>query len=296
MSIKSWFDRSRQPRQSNGEELSIDDLIVLERYAEAEDRLKRRVKLRPSDLHAHIKLAEVYVGVQEYDKAVGEYAYVADEYASDGFYEKARALLAKAIRLRPLDDSLQRKAAAYEQVKKFEQSRVVAVEGILSGGGSDSRKSTSALVVQQLWHNLTGSPLVSRLPPDQLKRLFAVMELKELQQGAVLARKGSHQEEIYLIVRGVIEAVAGRPGADVSVVRSFSSGDLIGERALMEHKPWPATYRVGEAASVLGLNREGLEQALLGNSDPRRFLDALREQHHDRDVAVIVERLEGGSG
>ncbi len=46
---------------------------------------------------------------------------------------------------------------------------------------------------------------------------------------------------------------------------------------------------------ALKLTRAGLEQALTGNPDPRGFLETLREQHNDREVATSVRRLRGGT-
>ena len=39
------------------------------------------------------------------------------------------------------------------------------------------------------------------------------------------------------------------------------------------------------------VHREGLEKTLVGNPDPRNFLEVLREQHNDRDVAAALRRL-----
>src|SRR5215210_118755 len=103
VSIKSWFGggskQDQKPGQKPGkkeEEYTIDDLIVLERYDEAVEHLKSRIKLNPNDLHMHLKLAEAYIGLKQHDRAVDEFGYVAEEYAQDGFYEKGIALLSKA--------------------------------------------------------------------------------------------------------------------------------------------------------------------------------------------------------
>jgi CRP-like cAMP-binding protein len=74
-------------------------------------------------------------------------------------------------------------------------------------------------------------------------------------------------------------------------VRSFSSGDVLGEGSLLERSPWPAGYRVTEPGTALKLTREGLEKTLIGNPDPRQFLEVLREQHNDRDVMATLRRL-----
>jgi hypothetical protein len=96
-----------------------------------------------------------------------------------------------------------------------------------------------------------------------------------------------------LIVTGVIEARMMQDGRGI-LVRSFTTGDLLGEAAFLERSAWPASYRVSEPLVALKLSRAGLEQALTGNPDPRGFLETLREQHNDRDVASSVRRLRGG--
>jgi CRP-like cAMP-binding protein len=78
------------------------------------------------------------------------------------------------------------------------------------------------------------------------------------------------------------------------MVRSFGAGDVLGEGALLERGAWPADYRAAEPLTVLKLTREGLERCLVGNPDPRGFLETLREQHNDRDVAALVRRLRSG--
>ena len=286
MGLKGWFGGNKQPQQ----EYTIDDLIVLERYEEAGDRLRAKLKTSPQDLHSHLKLAEVYTQLQQYDKAVDEFGFVADEYAGDGFYDKGLALLSKAAKLAPLDPSLRGRMDRLQREKALEHTRTLAIEGLRQAGGQQA--GTSALELGRLWHNLAESSLVQHLPGEQLKRLFSTMRLLRLNEvGARVAEEGSQESFLLLLVRGVIEAQVEGTGGKPTVVRSFTSGDILGEGALLERTPWPADYRVSEPVMALQLTREGLEQSLVGNPDPRGFLEALREQRHDRNVAAIVRRL-----
>ena len=286
MVFKSWFNKGGASAPQA--EYTIDDLIVLERYAEAEERLQAKLKTSPDDLHSHLKLAEVYTQLKQYEKAVDEYGFVAEEYAQDGFHDKGIALLSKAAKLAPLDASLPIKLDKIQREKSLGVSRSLAMEGLREAGGMQA--GTSALELQRLWHNLAGSHLVQRLSGEQLKRLFSTMELVHLPAGTVVATEGSREGRLLLIVRGVLEAVAALGGRPMAL-RSFTSGDIVGEAVLLEKGAWPADYRVGEEATVLALGREGLEKNLVGNPDPRAFLEALREQHHDREVAVSLRRL-----
>lgn len=292
MGIRSWFGGAKQQGGEKGkeQEYTIDDLIVLERYDEAAERLKAKIKINPQDLHSHLKLAEVFAQLRQFDKAVDEFGFVADEYAQDGFYDKGIALLSKAQKLAPLDQSLRFRIERIQREKSMEQVRGVALEGLRQAGGTQA--GTSALELKRLWHHLVASSVVQRLSGEQIKRLFSAMKLERLEANQVLAEEGSREGFLLLIVTGIIECVVHEGGRD-TVIRSFTSGDIIGDAALLERGVWPATYRVAEAGNALRLGREGLEQSLVGNPDPRGFLEVLREQHNDRDVAATLRRLRG---
>jgi len=284
--------KSQKSRQTRAAGPSLEDLIALGKYDEAETRLKARLKANPTDLHTRLKLAEVYTALGQPDDAVEEYIYAAGEYARDGFFDKGLALLSRAVKLRPLDESLRIKISAFEQAKRLELSRVAALDGVRSGDGSSVEKQRIALELQQVWKHIATSPLVSLLSDDQLKRLFSAVEITRVPAGTILAEAGSIRPQMALIGKGIVEAVHARTDGQQTLLRTFTSGDIIGEGALLERRPWPATYRVGaEMTTLLVLTRQGVEKALTDNPDPRRFLDVLRSQHTDRDMAQAVTQL-----
>ena len=287
----NWF---RGKKQQEPQDYTIDDLIVLERYEEAEGRLRAKLKENPGDLHSHLKLAEVCAELRQFDKAVDEFLYVAEEYAQDGFHDKGIALLSKAMKLAPLDPSLRFKVEKLQREKSMEHVRSLALEGLRQAGGTQA--GTSALELKRLWHNLATSTLVQRLAGagEQLKRVFSAMQLVRFEPETVLVREGSQDAFLLLIVIGVVDAAA-EAGGRIMTVRSFTSGDIVGEGVLLERGAWPADYRAAAAVTALKLTREGLEKCLVGNPDPRGFLEALREQHNDRDVLATVRRLRIGS-
>jgi tetratricopeptide (TPR) repeat protein len=284
----NWFRGGKKQQQQEPQDYSIDDLIVLERYDEAEAKLQARLRGNPSDLHSHLKLAEVYSQLQRYDKAVDEFVYVAEEYAQDGFHDKGIALMSKAMKLAPLDQSLRFKVERLQREKSMENVRAFALEGLRQAGGTQA--GTSALELKRLWHHLVGSIVVQRLNGEQLKRVLSAMELRRFEPETKIAQEGSQEAFLLLIVTGVVEASIDIDGRPLSV-RTFASGDMIGEAALLERGVWPANYKTLEPVTALKLSRAGLEQCLVGNPDPRGFLETLREQHYDRDVATSVRRL-----
>jgi CRP-like cAMP-binding protein len=192
------------------------------------------------------------------------------------------------MKLAPLDQSLRFKVERLQREKSMEHVRGFALEGLRQAGGTHA--GTSALEVKRLWHHLVGSIMVQRLNGEQLKRVFSAMELRRFEPETRVAVEGSQEAFLLLIVTGVVEASIDLDGRPMSV-RTFASGDMIGEAALLERGVWPANYRTLEPVTALKLSRAGLEQCLVGNPDPRGFLETLREQHYDRDVANSVRRL-----
>lgn len=294
MGIKSWFgggakqDAAQKPGKKE-ENYTIDDMIVLERYDEAVEHLKSKIKLNPNDLHMHLKLAEAYIGLKDHGRAVDEFGYVAEEYAQDGFYDKGIALLSKAQKLAPMDQSLRFRIERIQREKSMENVRAIALEGLRQAGGTSA--GTSAVEIKRLWHYLATSSLVQHLAGDQIKRLFSAMELMRADKGAILAEEGSREPFLLLIVNGLVEAYFLQGEGKEMALRTFTSGDVVGEASLLEHGAWPAHYRVAEPLVALKLTREGLEKTLVGNPDPRNFLEVLREQHNDRDIAATLRRL-----
>lgn len=275
----------RIPTRAEPLEETVDDLIVLERYEEAEQRLKARLRDNPDDLHSQLKLAEVHLAQRRIGDAVDLYLHAADEYARDGFFEKGIALLTRVRRLIPTDDQLPLKIAALEQLKALEHKRAAAVEGARLGGGG-VEASTRVLELQRGWTSLATGGLISRLGVEQIRHLFAVLRFLKPAAGEVLAREGERRPELFVVVGAQLEATrAGRS------VRSFGPRDILGETALFERAAWPATLTVTTTGLILALDLEGLEKALIGNPDPRGLLGALRDQGRDRELAVIAARV-----
>lgn len=292
MVLKKLFGGSDRKEQTPDEASTIEDLIVLERYEEAVDRLKARLKINPDDLHGHLRLAEAYLGLKEAGKALDEFVFVAEEYARDGFYDRGIALLAKAKRFAPADETLREKIEAFEIAKSSERKRSKAVDGLRGGRGG----ATASITLERLWHQVAGSDLVRELPPDVLQRLFSVLEPVSFEKEQAVARAGETGERLFFVLDGIVRAVAPESAVGAGVagaIRDFGPGDVIGESVLLERKGWPTDYLAEEAVRVLSLDRDGLERALQGNPDPRGFLTTLRMQHNDRQVAHILARLQG---
>lgn len=289
--LKKLFGK-RERSAPEGVEISVEDLIVLERWDEAIERLEARVKAAPADLHSHLKLADVLAAAGKGARALDQYLFVADTFTQQGFHDRAFALLTKVTRLAPADEQIAGRLQRLQRLKDLEHSRVLAIEGLLSGQqDQDPLARLSPIEAQQVWESVAASELVRRLPGDQLRRLFAGAALAVWEPGELVAERESGIQRMFLVVKGKIQAFVTLADGRQVELRQLAVGDLFGERSLLEHRPWPATYRVLERARLLRIDKAGLEKALVGNPDPRQLLETLRGQRHDREVASAVEKL-----
>lgn len=289
MSIKKWFSDRGKPKEP--EPIIVDDLIILEQWDEAEKFLKDRLKKSSGDLQARLKLAEVYERTSRPREAVEEYSWVADRYASEGYFDKAIAMLTKATRMAPMEATLQLKMQRVQRMRKFDQ-RLAKVMKSLSAldGQKGATATTSYLELRRVWGELAVSDLMDHLDNDQLGRLLQVMELVKVGRDKTIVEKGQHLEELYLITRGNVEVQLELPNGETTVIRGLEPGDVVGDRALLEQTAWAATLHTTEPVVLLKLSRPSLENILQGNPDPRGLLDALREQRLDSEIATAVEK------
>lgn len=289
--IKKFFGKKESTAE---QQYTIDDLIVLERWVEAEPRINAELKFKPNDLNLHLKLADVYVGLRNVAKAIDEYGWVADKYASDGFHDRAIAVLTKARRLNPMDDTLPARIERLENARKLEHSRSGALEGFLQGVHAKDSHGTAVMEFQTVWRQLAKSRLLRDLSSDQLRLLFQGVVPVYFDPGQTVMDRGSREEALFIVVAGeVVASIVDASGNNVEI-RSFGPGHIIGEGSLFEHRAWPASYRTRAKATLLKMTSAGLEMCLKGNPDPRGFLEVLRREQLDREVTQMVARLETG--
>ena len=111
-------------------------------------------------------------------------------------------------------------------------------------------------------------PLFAELPDADLQRLCSMIKEVNLASGETLFAEGDPGEEAYVIAEGEIEIVKISSGRDV-LLAVRTSGDVIGETALLEMAPRSATARARGACKLLGdpqdaARRAGAEQRVRG--------------------------------
>lgn len=269
--------------------LTIDDLITLERYEDAKSRLHNLLEKRPNDLHAHLRLGDVYLRLKDLDSAREQYVNVCQSYSRDGFYDRAVAVLARVGRYFPNDDKLATLLAQLERAQRLEVVRGTARDVYLQtrdSGGS----SNEAIDFVKIWESVSRSSFADRFSTEEVVLWFRFSSTTVLKRGHTLVERGDSDPRAFVIALGELEA---RSAGTESILRSFSVGDVVGEWALLEGKPWAADYVAPTGATLLALDAEGLDGAIKGAAAGASFKDRVSSQHHDLDVARSARKAEG---
>ena len=109
---------------------------------------------------------------------------------------------------------------------------------------------------------LRATRLAAELSDAQCRVLADLVTLRDLKQGEVLAREGTIDNHLYVILSGALGVVklAGTPEA--LTINTLSTGDFVGEMGFMDGSELYASKVALGDCRVLGLEREKLESLL----------------------------------
>ncbi|MDH3404699.1 MAG: cyclic nucleotide-binding domain-containing protein [Acidobacteriota bacterium] len=291
--MKNWL-RSKSKGDDREPELTVDELLALGRGLEARILLEERLRSKPRDRRAQVKLGDVLLALERPSEALDMYESAAQSYAGDGFHDKAKALLQKMLKIAPQHEKAILGLEQLDRAKERERRRQIVVRH-LRKVHQDDQDSLDAFRINQLWKNLSRSRVLEALDTSNLGRLFEQFRLRRLAPQDEIASRGDQLEELFLVAHGRVEVLQKRADGPPVVLRGYEPGDVFGESALLERRPWTAWHRAAGPTHLLCLDREGLAALLPGLRDPRSFLDALRIQRHDASLAAMV-RTAGETG
>lgn len=122
--------------------------------------------------------------------------------------------------------------------------------------------------------SLSQVALFNQLPDEALAEVEAVLKPRYLSAGEVLFNQGDAGDELVIVDKGRISIFVPTPGAPESgePIRIFSPGEVLGEMALLDHKPRSVSARAEESSTILTLKGE----------------DFLRILNHSPDMALLV--------
>src|SRR5215208_3151741 len=128
---------------------------------------------------------------------------------------------------------------------------------------------------------LSRIPFFTNLPPEELDRVMAGLEVVNLKPGELLFREGDTGDRMYVIVGGELEILKGTNADEEMILNTIHAGEYIGEMSLITGAPRTASVRSRGDVILLSMSRVQLMDLLQ------------RHPHLANDmVGVLSQRLD----
>ena len=168
-----------------------------------------------------------------------------------------RALIAELQRLYGTDDTVTHEAAhdALSALKEVEAMETLQTISSLE----------RVLILREI-------PLFAELPPEDLKRIADIAHEEFYGDGSELVVQGDEGDEMYVIVDGQVRVIRQEEGEEEHLLATRSTGDFIGEMAIIESEPRFATVRAAGDVRVLVIDAGAFDAILRDRPDVTRAL------------------------
>ncbi len=100
------------------------------------------------------------------------------------------------------------------------------------------------------------SPLFSGLEADELAGLAALASERRFAENEFIFLEGDPAESFYIVAQGKIKVLKHSSSGRDFIVAFFGPGEMFGEVALFENKPYPASAQSAAASRVLSIRRQ----------------------------------------
>lgn len=105
---------------------------------------------------------------------------------------------------------------------------------------------------------LKNSLIFSGLDDTEITELEKLVIKQEYQQNEFIFWEDSPSDQFYLVAEGRVKIVKHSSSGKELIISFFSPGEMFGEVAVFENKPYPASAQASEKTTVLGIRREDL--------------------------------------
>jgi len=146
---------------------------------------------------------------------------------------------------------------------------------------------------QDRFEALRGTKLATELTDEQCRTLARLVTLQDLKQGEVLAREGTVDNQLHVILAGTLGVVKNVGTADAITINTLAAGEFVGEMGFMDGSELYASKVALGDLKVLGLEREKLESLLA--TDPLivyRVMRAIIHVVHQIQRRLAMHQLE----
>lgn len=128
---------------------------------------------------------------------------------------------------------------------------------------------------------LSKLPLFSAVPRPALEVMTADAQVRQLEKGEVLVKKGAPGESLFVIRSGWVKVIADGEDGKELILNQVGPGQIVGEGALLDRSPRSNTVMAISPVQVLEISYDGFDAALSQSPDLARAF-----------MANLFERLE----
>ena len=143
---------------------------------------------------------------------------------------------------------------------------------------------------------LRASLVFSGLDDAQLAALAGLATERHLASGEYLFWEGDAPDSLYIITAGRIKAVKHSSTGKEFIVAFLGIGEILGEVAVFQNLPYPASAEAAKATTVLAIRREGFLKFLESNPEVSMriisVLGARLREAQERLKDIASERVE----
>lgn len=160
-------------------------------------------------------------------------------------------------------------------------------EPILVGGGQIADNGKNIVTVMEGFEVLRELPLFAELSLTELKTLYVLCEIKNVDKGSVLIKSGQPAAALFLVMRGELEVRT--PTGDV--VTALGVGAHAGEMSLVDESPATVDVVASADSRIIRLDKPGFRKALSASDGlalrvMRVFLRTLIERLRDTTARI----------
>jgi CRP-like cAMP-binding protein len=146
---------------------------------------------------------------------------------------------------------------------------------------------------QSLQEAVRACPLAAGLSQQQVETLSGLMRDETFAAGEVIAREGTVDDRLVVVVDGALDVVRHRGAPGETVLATLRSGDLAHELGFLDGTPRYATLVAAAPARALMLDRTRLESLI--ENDPRVLYAVMRaivRTTHQLQTRLSMQALE----
>jgi CRP/FNR family transcriptional regulator len=107
--------------------------------------------------------------------------------------------------------------------------------------------------------------IFSKLSDDELAELAGLAMERSFTEGEFIFWEGDAPDWFYIVAEGQVKALKHSSSGKEFIIAFFGPGEMFGEVAVFENKPYPASAQAVTEARVLGIRREDFLSFLAGH-------------------------------